>query len=222
VDLQVADTAERAAVAAAEWMAHRLRDSYRRRGEATMAVSGGRTPVMMFTALAELDVPWPGVTVFQVDERVAPDGDAARNAPLLDMLPVRRSQVRLMPVTENDLRRAASRYAAQVPDVLDVVHLGLGDDGHTASWPPADAVVDAATRVAMCGQYRGHVRMTLTPIVVNAARSRLVLATGVDKAVPMRDWLLHRAALPIERVRRTGTVVVLDTAAATLLPLPAG
>lgn len=176
----------------------------------------------MFAALAELEVPWRDVTVFQVDERVAPDGDPARNAPLLDVLPLRPSQVRLMPVTARHLGAAAARYAARLPTALDVVHLGLGDDGHTASWPPGDPVVDSADSVGLCAEYRGHVRMTLTPRAVNGARSRLVLATGPDKAMPVRDWLLHRAVLPVERVRRTGTVVVLDSSAAALLPLPAG
>ncbi len=209
-------------MAAADWLARRLRDAVRRRGAASVAFSGGRTPAAMFAALVELDVPWHDLTVFQVDERVAPDGDDARNAPLLDMLPVRAAQVRLMPVTARHLGAAAGRYAARLPESFDVVHLGLGDDGHTASWPPGDSVVDSTAAVALSAEYRGHVRMTLTPHVVNGARARLVLATGPDKAVPVRDWLLHRASLPVERVRRTGTVVVLDASAAALLPLPAG
>ena len=103
----------------------------------------------------------------------------------------------------------------------DVVHLGVGDDGHTASWPPRDPVADSPRPVDLCGAYRGHVRMTLTPMVVNAARARLVLATGADKAEPVRDWLLGKDSLPLQRVRRTATTVVLDAAAATLLPLVA-
>lgn len=94
----------------------------------------------------------------------------------------------------------------------------MGDDGHTASWPPGDPVIDSPSAVALCGPYNGYVRMTLTPPVVNAARHRLVLAPGAAKAGPMRRWLLEDRLLPIQRVRRTATVVVIDAAAAAQLP----
>jgi 6-phosphogluconolactonase/glucosamine-6-phosphate isomerase/deaminase len=160
--------------------------------------------------------------VFQVDERVAPDGDPARNAALLDLLPVAASRRKAMPVTARDLRAAARRYAAALPDRFDVVHLGLGDDGHTASWPPNDPVVDSGDPVALCSEYRGYVRMTLTPGVVNAARHRLVLATGTDKAHPVERWLLGDRSVPVQHVHRTATVLVLDQAAAARLPSPPG
>ena len=128
------------------------------------------------------------------------------------------AQVHLMPVEDPQLDRAATRYAASLPDRFDAVHLGLGDDGHTASWPPGDPVANSASLIAMSGEYNGFVRMTLTPRVVNAARHRLVLATGEAKAAPISQWLLGDASLPIQRVRRTDTVVVLDRAAAALLP----
>jgi 6-phosphogluconolactonase len=221
VDLHVTPSAEAAAADAAHWLARRLRNAHRRRGEVTLAVSGGRTPAAMFAVLATLDVPWAHLSVFHVDERVAPNGDPARNAPLLDVLPLRASQVRLMPVTAQQLGAAAARYARAMPARFDVVHLGIGDDGHTASWPPGDHVVESERTVDLCGTYRGHVRMTLTPRAVNAARARLVLATGPDKAAPVRDWLLHRSTVPVEHLRRTDTVVVLDSEAAALLPLRA-
>jgi 6-phosphogluconolactonase/glucosamine-6-phosphate isomerase/deaminase len=172
----------------------------------------------MFAHLAQLDVPWEVVTVFQVDERVAPDGDQARNAALLDLLPVQSGHRQLMPVTATDLSAAARLYAATLPDRLDVVHLGLGDDGHTASWPPGDPVVDDTECVGLSGEYRGHVRMTLTPLAVNAARHRLVLAAGPDKAVAIERWLLGDPDVPVHHVRRSDTVVVIDRDAATRLP----
>lgn len=220
--MQVIVTTDPAAAAleAALWMASQLRNAVRRRGAASVAISGGRTPAAMFDALGGMDVDWDAVTVFQVDERVAPDGDAARNAVLLESLPVPRSRRVAMPVTARDLPAAAARYAAGLPDRFDVVHLGLGDDGHTASWPPGDPVVDQSAAVAMSAEYRGHVRMTLTPDVVNAARHRLVLATGADKADPVQRWLLGDPSLPVQRVHRTDTVVVLDEAAAARLPAP--
>jgi len=218
MDIHVAPDAAQAATDGAEWVARQLRNAVRRRGTATVAVSGGSTPALMFADLAQMDVPWSAVDVWQVDERVAPDDDPARNAHLLAALPVANSRVHLMAVTVRDQRAAARRYASSLPDRFDVVHLGMGDDGHTASWPPADPVIDCADPVAMSGFYNGFVRMTLTPVVVNAARHRLVLAPGAAKATPMRRWLLEDRSMPIQRVRRTNTLVVIDDAAAAQLP----
>lgn len=220
--MRIAPDPVAAADEAAAWTASQLRNAVRRRGGASLAVSGGRTPANMFAALATLDVPWDSVTVYQVDERVAPDGDTARNASLLDLLPVRPSNRRLMAVTARDRRAAVNRYATSLPERIDVVHLGLGDDGHTASWPPGDPVIDADVPVALCAEYRGYVRMTLTPVAVNAARHRLVLVTGADKAGPVCGWLLGDTSLPVHRVHRADTVVVLDAAAAAQLPRPSG
>src|SRR5262245_2566792 len=130
MDLRVSDEP---AELAARWIALRLRGARRRRGAATLALSGGSTAPAMIAALLVERVPWEAVTVWQVDERIAPDGHPDRNALQLDGLPC---AVRLMPVTAKDLRGAAARYARSLPDRLDVVHLGVGDDGHTASWPP--------------------------------------------------------------------------------------
>lgn len=175
----------------------------------------------MFNALAALELPWAHVHVFQVDERVAPDGDADRNAVqlrthLIDRVPLRNANVHLMAVTAKSLTRSAARYATAIGTApLDIVHLGLGDDGHTASWPPGDAVIDAAGPVAMSDTFNGRVRMTMTPGTVNAARARLVLVVGAAKAAPLARWLLHDADLPVQRVRRTDTTVIADVAAAT-------
>ena len=140
MDIHVALDAPQAATDAAEWVARQLRNAVRRRGAATIAVSGGSTPALMFADLAQMDVPWGAVDVWQVDERVAPAADPARNAHLLVALPLAKRRVHLMAVTARDQRAAARRYAASLPDRFDVVHLGMGDDGHTASWPPGDDV----------------------------------------------------------------------------------
>ncbi|CAB4538983.1 MAG: 6-phosphogluconolactonase [Actinobacteria bacterium] len=214
MQLLVADDPVAAAQAGAAWIARRLRGAVRRHGVATVAFSGGSTPARMLTALATLDVPWEAVQVYQVDERVAPDGHPARNLALLDVLPLSRAQLHAMPVTVRDLRRGARRYGASLPARLDVVHLGIGDDGHTASWPPGDPVIDVAEPVALCDPYAGFVRMTLTPAVVNAAAARIVLAVGASKQPVVEGWLAGDRTLPVTRVRRTGTVLVVDAAAA--------
>jgi 6-phosphogluconolactonase/glucosamine-6-phosphate isomerase/deaminase len=217
MDIVVAPDPQAAAEEAASWVARQLQNAVARRGRATVAFSGGSTPALMLVALAELAVPWQATTVYQVDERVAPDGDRDRNAPLLDILLPHRPTLCLMPVNAGDLVASSADYAALLPARLDVVHLGVGDDGHTASWPPGDPVIDDTGSVAVSGEYKGRVRMTLTVHAVNAARRRLVLATGSAKASIIERWLLHDPALPVNRVHRTGTVVVLDSAAAARL-----
>jgi 6-phosphogluconolactonase/glucosamine-6-phosphate isomerase/deaminase len=169
----------------------------------------------MFDALLAQDVPWRLVTIWQVDERVAPDGHPDRNLGQLAELP---ADVRPMSVTDDDLDQAASAYATGLPELFDVVHLGLGDDGHTASWPPGDPVVDSDEACRAIGEFNGRRRLTLTPGVVNAARSRLVLCPGSSKAPVVRRWLLRDPSIPIDRVRRSDTLVFLDPAAAQELP----
>lgn len=194
-------------------IARRLRDAVDARQRASIAFSGGGTPRPMLAVLAGMDVPWERVDVFQVDERVAPDGDPDRNAGEMDALPVSGRRMHLMDVTAPDLRAACRRYARSLPDRFDVVHLGIGDDGHTASWPPGDPVIELTAPVATCGVFNGRVRMTLTPPVVNGARWRVVQVVGPTKADALRRWLDGDPTLPVTTVRRTKTLVVADPAA---------
>lgn len=210
---------ENPAADAAQWLARRLRDAVRLRGRARIAVSGGSTAPELFEALARLDVPWNAVEVWQVDERVAPDGDAQRNALQLALLPeLLPALIHLMPVTAIDLDVAAAGYGELLVERFDVVHLGLGDDGHTASWPPGHGVVDSSRRCEVIGEFNGFARMTLTPRVVNAARSRLLLTHGAAKAPIIARWLLRDPDLPVDRVRRSGTWAFVDASAAADLP----
>lgn len=214
MDVRVSDEP---AAPAATWIANRLRSAVRRRGAASLALSGGSTAPALISALVAHAVDWSAVTVWQVDERVVPDGDSARNAGQLGDLPCR---VVPMPVTAADLRAAARRYAAGLPERFDVVHLGLGDDGHTASWPPGRSEVVASERpVELVPAFNGHDRMTLTGRVVNASRARLVFTVGASKRPMVERWLLGDRSLPISSVRRTGTVLFVDAAAAPAGPL---
>lgn len=164
-------------------------------------------------------IDWDRVETWQVDERVAPDGHPDRNANQLVDLP---GTVHLMPVTAKDLEAAAADYAAGLPERFDVVHLGMGADGHTASWPPDDPIADlpASTRVGVSQPYQGRRRMSLLPAPVNAAGGRVVLIAGGDKAPAVAAWIEGRSFdgdLPVRRVLRGGTTVVLDGPAAALL-----
>jgi 6-phosphogluconolactonase len=196
-----------------------VRQAFASRGACAIAFSGGSTAAELFAALVNTEVMWPAVDVYQVDERVAPDEDAARNAGDLRRLFVDRvglpeSRLHLMDVTAADLDTAAGRYAAGLPERFDIVHLGLGDDGHTASWPPGDPVIDAPMAVALTQPFNGHVRMTLTPPVVQAATHRLFLVTGAAKAPMLGRLLAEDGSIPAARAITSPTTVYADQAAA--------
>jgi len=210
--------------AAAGWIAARAEPAIAERGRFTIAVSGGSTPAAMFAELARLDLPWPQVHVFEVDERVAPDGDPDRNlndlrANLLDLVPV---VAHLMDVTAADLPGACRRYADELSDVtgdgvLDVVHLGLGDDGHTASWPPGDPVINVRDAdVALTQPYRGRVRMTLTVPAVNRSRSVMFLAAGEGKTEMVKRLVARDMSIPASHVRADASLLVDESAASSL------
>jgi 6-phosphogluconolactonase len=219
MEIETARTADEIAARAAEWIAAHLRTAVEERGAAHLAVSGGSTPGLMFSALAGLSgVPWPQVHIWQVDERVAPKGSPDRNLTqlrrdLLRRVPVPSDQVHPMPVEEADLTAAAAAHAAELHDVcdgvLDIVHLGLGDDGHTASWPPHHPVLnETSVDVAVVGPFHGVLRMTLTPAAVNRARDVMLLVTGRDKAQVLSQLLGGDQSLPASRVRKERTVLM--------------
>ncbi len=194
-----------------------------------MAISGGRTPWLMLKALVGEDVPWQCVHVFQVDERVAPEGDPDRNLThiresLLEHIPLGPGQVHAMPVEDPDLQHAAARYAvtlediAGTPPVLDLVHLGLGPDGHTASLVPGDPVLDAIfADVALSGVYQGRRRMTLTYPMINRSRHILWLVNGSEKLAMFARLRDGDPSIPAGRVRRDQATVLVDEAAAAKL-----
>lgn len=187
-------------------------------GAFTFAVSGGRTPWAMVEALAGASIEWRRVGIWQVDERIAPDGDPDRNLTSLRPLLPRHVTLYPMPVTDADLDAAAERYAGALPPVFDLVHLGLGDDGHTASLVPGDPVLEVTDRdVALTGEYRGRRRMTLTYRAIARAGRVLWLVTGDDKASVLPLLLVGDPAIPAGRVGAAEQLVVADAAAAAEL-----
>ena len=196
------------------------------RGRFILAVSGGQTPWLMLRELAGEDIPWDRVHVAQVDQRVAPAGHPDRNLThlresLLEHAPLRAEQIYAMPVEAPDLEAAASRYAetlraiAGSPLVFDLVHLGLGPDGHTASLVPGDPVLDVTDAdVALTGVYQGRRRMTLTYPMINRSRRILWLVTGSDKVGMLRGLLSGDKSIPAGRTRQDRALVIADRAAA--------
>jgi 6-phosphogluconolactonase len=215
--LEVVPDAAAAARAAADAIAGRARAAVAGRGAFTLALSGGTAPWQAFRLLADRDVPWHAVEIFQVDERVAPAGDDDRNLTHLreSLPPAAFERLRPMPVEADDLEAAAAGYAALLPERLDLVHLGLGPDGHTASLVPGDSVLDVTDRaVAVTGEYQGRRRMTLTYPAIERSRELLWLVTGESKAGPLRLLLAGDPSIPAGRVRAARSLVVADRAAA--------
>lgn len=218
--------ADAVARAGAAVTAEEARAAVAARGRFVMALSGGRTPWTMLRALADEDMPWPSVHVVQVDERIAPAGDPDRNLThlresLLAHSPLRPEQIHAMPVEATDLDAATRRYAralqdiAGTPAVLDLAHLGLGPDGHTASLVPGDPVLEVADAdVALTGVYQGRRRMTLTYPALNRARRIVWLITGHEKAAMLARLCVGDSSIPAGQIRRDQALVLADREAA--------
>jgi 6-phosphogluconolactonase len=201
---------------AAAFVADRARTSVADHGRFTFAVSGGKTPWAMFAELASHEVPWSAVQIFQVDERVAPDGDPDRNLThLRESLGRADPEVIAMPVEDADLEAAAAAYGERLPEHFDLVHLGLGPDGHTASLVPGDPVLDATDRlVALTRPYQGHRRMTLTYPALARAEEVLWLISGEDKRAALSRLLTGDRSIPAGRVEARHSTILADAAAA--------
>jgi 6-phosphogluconolactonase len=212
---------EAAAIIAAE-----ARAGVAAHGRFIVAFSGGHTPWLMLRALADQTVPWAGVHVAQVDERVAPAGDPDRNLThlresLLGHAPLRPEQIYSMPVESLDLEAAAKSYAVTLAEiagsspVFDLVHLGLGPDGHTASLVPGDPVLQVTdTDVAVTGIYQGRRRMTLTYPILNRSRRVLWVVTGSEKTQMLVRLHQGDQSIPSGRVRQDRALVLADRDAA--------
>lgn len=215
------------AAAAARLIAAEARLAVATRGRFLLAVSGGTTPWAMLKELASESVPWSNAHVFQVDERIAPDGDPDRNlthlhASLVGRAPIPPENIHAMPVTVADAERGARDYERTLaawcgsPPILDVVHLGIGADGHTASLVPGDPAVACHDRdVTICGVYQNRRRMTLTYPLLNRSRRILWLATGAGKSPMISRLLAGDETIPAGRVVQTNAVMLIDAAAAS-------
>jgi 6-phosphogluconolactonase len=210
------DPASMAVAAADHVVAHAAR-SVAFNGRFHFAVSGGRTPQAMFEQLSDRDMPWGATTIYQVDERIAPIDDPDRNlAHLTEALAGVPATVVAMPVEEPDPLVAAQQYAEQLPESFDLVHLGLGPDGHTASLVPDDDVLAVDDRlVALTSSiYQGRRRMTLTYPALARAAQLLWLVSGSSKARALKQLLAGDPSMPAGRVTAGGSVVMADSSAA--------
>jgi 6-phosphogluconolactonase len=227
--IEVLPDAAQVALRAARFLSAAARAAVSARGRFALAVSGGGTPGPMLRALADEDVPWHAVHLFQVDERVAPDGDADRNLVhlhdnLVARVPLPPENLHAMPVEAEDLDAAAALYAHALvaatgsPVTLDVVQLGVGADGHTASLVPGDPVVEEVERdVAVTALYRGRRRMTLTFPVLDRARAVLWVVTGPEKAAIVARLVAGDRSIAAGRVRGDRAVLLADAGAGSRL-----
>jgi 6-phosphogluconolactonase len=203
----------------AELIADAARTAVAERDRFAMGASGGRGPWPMYSQLEDHDIPWARTQIFQVDERIAPAGSDERNLThLIAALSIgAQGSLRPMPVTDENLEAAADDYAASLPEALDLAHLGLGPDGHTASLVPGDPVLEVTDRrVALTeGEYQGVRRMTLTYPELARVRKLLWIITGAEKREPLAKLLARDRSIPAGRVEPSGESLVLaDPAAA--------
>jgi 6-phosphogluconolactonase len=219
IDLEVVADERAAARRAAELIAEAGQAAVRERGFFALAMSGGRTPWAMLAILGDTEeMPWGETELFQVDERIASPGSQERNLThmVLGLSMDHQASLRPMPVTQRDLEGAAREYESQLPEPLDLVHLGLGPDGHTASLVPGDPVLEVTDRRVSLTEnaYQDHRRMTLTYPAIDAARQIVWLVTGEEKRDALARLLAGDSSIPAGRVRNETMTVVTDEAAA--------
>jgi 6-phosphogluconolactonase len=214
-ELEVLADPETVARRAASFVTERAREAIVDHDRFHFAVSGGHTPWAMFAELATCDISWEQVVLYQVDERVAPSGDPDRNLThLRQSLANAPAEVIAMAVERPDLEEAAAAYAALLPDRFDLVHLGLGPDGHCASLVPGDPVLEISDRlVGVTASYEGHRRLTLTYPALGRADQLLWLVTGADKHEALRRLLAGDETIPAGRVQAKASLVMADEAA---------
>ncbi len=220
--IEICVNAAAAASRAAELMVDYMEVAIVERGLAAIALSGGKTPADMLGELATAGIDWSRVHIFQVDERLVAEDDERRNIRSVRTAFARAGklcQLHAMPVENASPEAAVETYAGELravtgePPVLDAVHLGLGEDGHTASLFPGDPAVDSRGDIALSGVHGGLRRMTLSLEAINRARIRIWLVTGASKREIVARLLAPGANLIANRVRTDDSILLLDRAA---------
>ena len=218
-------TADQVAAGAAAYLENEIREALHHQKSYSLAISGGRTPWEMLKILSKADLPWQRVNLFQVDERVAPNGHADRNLTQLFQAiastpMVRQLRIFPMPVLAEDLEEGCREYTEVLDEVtegkgLDLIHLGLGSDGHTASLVPGDGVMDVQDRLVACTQntYQGRIRMTLTYPLLNSAKQLLWIVTGSEKQEMVQRLLQQDPSIPAGSIRQENALLMVDQAA---------
>ena len=218
-------TADQVAAGAAAYLEHQIREALAHQPSYSLAISGGRTPWEMLKILSKADLPWQRVNLFQVDERVAPDGHADRNLTQLFQAiagtpMVTQLRIFPMPVLAEDLEEGCREYIQVMDEVtegkgLDLIHLGLGSDGHTASLVPGDGVMEVQDRLVACTQntYQGRIRMTLTYPLLNRAKQILWIVTGSEKQEMVQRLLQQDPSIPAGCVLQENALLMVDQAA---------
>lgn len=226
MEIRTFQSATEVAKEAAIFIADRIKENIIKKGHFTFAISGGRTPWEMIKELAKEDLPWEKVFLFQVDERIAPDAHPDRNlTQLFKAIEGTKLVLRLnifpMRVNAEDLDEACEEYVSHINRMtengkLDLIHLGIGTDGHTASLVPNDSVLEIKEKgVALTdSEYQGRKRMTLTYPLINQAEKILWVVTGEEKA-EMLDRLLHQdPSIPAGRIDQHHAIVFTEESAA--------
>jgi 6-phosphogluconolactonase len=198
---------------AAQWLELEMTRAIAERGSCGICLAGGRTPEPVYRELASgSSIDWTRVDVFFGDERAVPPDHPDSNyltvhLALLSRVPIPAGQVHRMEAERADREAAAREYERSLPPRLDVLFLGMGPDGHTASLFPGSAALDERYRlvVPVLGAKVPAERLTITPPVIEAARKLAVIATGEDKAVMVAlaiEGPLEPKAVPVQLARR--------------------
>jgi 6-phosphogluconolactonase len=216
--LEVLDGREAVATRGAQLIAEASQEVAEHGERFEFAASGGRTPWLMYGRLEDETMDWQWAEIFQTDERVAPAGSEERNLThlILSLSLEAQMALRPMPVTEPDIEGAAERYANSLPEVLHLIHLGLGPDGHLASLVPGDPVLEVDDRrvAVTAGEYQGARRMTLTFPELARARRLLWIVTGSEKGEALKKLLARDRSIPAGRVEFNNSLIVADREAA--------
>jgi 6-phosphogluconolactonase len=214
---------------AAEWLESEVGGAIAARGRCALALSGGQTPEPAYRELAlAASIDWARVEIFFADERAVPPDHGESNYRMVDLallsrVPIPARQVYRMEAERSDRESAAQEYERLLPRQLDILLLGIGSDGHTASLFPGSSALDERRRLVLpvIGPKPPAERMTITPPVIEAARKIVVLASGEGKAAAVARALeggTEPKAVPAQLARR-GTWF-LDQAAASQLTTP--